>query len=807
MKDPVCGMDVDPATAAGHAEFQGTTYYFCSARCQARFEAEPSLYLTAAPAKHGCCHDHGAVTHAGGVAPVAFTSSASKAQPHSHGYAHTHGPASRSPRSAEQADDAREYTCPMHPEVVQKGPGACPICGMALEPVMASLDDGESPELVDMTRRFWWSAALTVPLLVAMAVDLVWPAWRHLLPAGAFAWAQFALATPVVVWGGRPFFERGWASIGTRHFNMFTLIALGVGVAYAYSVVATLAPGLFPAAARTHGEVGVYFEAAAAIVTLVLLGQVLELRARSRTSLAITRLLGLAPATAWKVGPHGDEEVPLPHVAVGDRLRVRPGDRVPVDGVVVDGVSSVDESMISGEPMPVAKSRDSDVTGGTINGTGAFVMEARRVGRDTLLAQIVRMVGDAQRSRAPIQRLADVVSAWFVPLVMVAAVLTFAVWAWLGPDPRVSHALLNAVAVLIIACPCALGLATPMSIMVGTGRGAEQGVLVRDAAALETLAGVDTIAIDKTGTITEGRPAVTSLDLAAGQTEDAVITAVAAVERSSEHPVAQALVAAATARGLGAGVAVEFQSTAGRGVRARVDGRLVVVGNAEHLAAAGVDVAPLAGAADARRSAGATVVFAAIDGRLAGAFGVADPVKAGAREALRALRAEGVRLVMLTGDHAATAKAVAAAVGVDAVDAGMSPQGKAEAIARLQAEGHVVAMAGDGVNDAPALARADVGIAMGTGTDVANDASGLTLVSGDLTALVRARRLSRATIRNIRQNLFFAFVYNALGVPIAAGVLYPVAGWLLSPMLASAAMMVSSVSVIANALRLRRVPL
>jgi Cu+-exporting ATPase len=556
-----------------------------------------------------------------------------------------------------------------------------------------------------------------------------------------------------------------------------------------------------------HGEVGVYFEAAAAIVTLVLLGQVLELRARSRTSLAITRLLGLAPMTAWRVGRDGDEEVPLAHVVVGDRLRVRPGDRVPVDGVVVDGASSVDESMISGEPMPIAKSRDSAVTGGTINGAGSFVMEARRVGRDTLLAQIVRMVGDAQRSRAPIQRLADVVSAWFVPIVMLIAAATFAVWASLGPDPRVSHALLNAVAVLIIACPCALGLATPMSIMVGTGRGAEQGVLVRDAAALETLARVDTIAIDKTGTITEGRPAVTSIDLMAGHVEDTLVAVVAAVERGSEHPLAQALVAAATSRGVRPGAATDFQSVAGRGVRARVDGRLVVVGNAEHLLAEGVDVAPLAGVAAARRTGGATVVFAAVDGRLAGALGVSDPVKPGAREALRVLNAEGVRLVMLTGDHGATAAAVAAAVGMDAVEAGVSPQGKAAAIARLQAEGRVVAMAGDGVNDAPALARADVGIAMGTGTDVANEAAGLTLISGDLAALVRARRLSRATIRNIRQNLFFAFVYNALGVPIAAGVLYPVAGWLLSPMLASAAMMVSSVSVIGNALRLRRVAL
>jgi len=787
MKDPVCGMDVGPATAAGHAEFQGTTYYFCSARCQTRFEAGPARYLTAAPATPPCGHDHGAMS------------------PAAHGPAHHDAPARP---SAGAADDTREYTCPMHPEVVQHGPGACPICGMALEPVMASLDDRDAPELVDMRRRFWWSATLTAPLLAAMAIDVVWPSWRHALPAGAFAWAQFALATPVVVWGGRPFFERGWASLVTRHLNMFTLIALGVGVAYGYSVVATLAPGLFPDAARSHGEVGVYFEAAAAIVTLVLLGQVLELQARGRTSLAITRLLGLAPMTAWRVGQTGaDVEVPLAHVMVGDRLRVRPGDRVPVDGVVVDGGSSVDESMITGEAMPVAKTRDSAVTGGTINGAGSFVMEARRVGRDTLLAQIVRMVGDAQRSRAPIQRLADVVSSWFVPLVMAIAVVTFGAWAWLGPDPRVSHALLNAVAVLIIACPCALGLATPMSIMVGTGRGAEQGVLVRDAAALETLARVDTIAIDKTGTITEGRPAVTSVDVVAPASETDVVAKVAAVEQGSEHPLAQALVRAAATRGLAPGRAEDFQSMPGRGVRARVDGRVVLVGNAAHLVEAGIDVSPLAAAAAKRRGAGATVVFAAVDGRLVAAIGVSDPVKAGAREALQALRAEGVRLVMLTGDDAATAAAVATAVGVDDVRAGVLPGQKAEAIARLQAQGRVVAMAGDGVNDAPALARANVGIAMGTGTDVANEAAGLTLVSGDLAALLRARRLSRATIRNIRQNLFFAFVYNALGVPIAAGVLYPVAGWLLSPMIASAAMMVSSVSVIGNALRLRRVAL
>ena len=819
MIDPVCGMQVDPATAAARADYKGETYYFCSTSCRAKFEAAPETWLGQETRRPTCRHGHGRA-HAHN-------------HPHGHGTGHTHGhgtghahlhvaapaapascchaghgaaaPAASSPSAAGSAADGREYTCPMHPEVVQIGPGACPLCGMALEPKVASLDDGENPELADMTRRFRWSTALTLPVLGAMALDLV-PAWRHALPPAWMTWGQLAFATPVVVWGGWPFFERGWASLRTGALNMFTLIALGVGVAFGYSVVATVAPGLFPDAVRGHGgQVGVYFEAAATIVVLVLLGQVLELRARSRTSQAITRLLGLAPATARRVDPlGGDADVPLAHVGVGDRLRVRPGERVPVDGVVVEGASTVDESMITGEPMPVAKARDAAVTGGTINGTGSFVMEARRVGADTLLAQIVRLVGDAQRSRAPIQRLADTVSGWFVPLVIAAAVATFAVWAWVGPDPRVSYALLNAVAVLIIACPCALGLATPMSIMVGTGRGAEAGVLVKQAAALEGLDRVDTLAIDKTGTITEGRPALTSVETRPGLQDGDVLALAASVERASEHPLAQAIVAAATARGVRVSAVDGFASVTGQGVRGVVEGRLVLVGSAALLDEAGVDTAPLAPGAERRRRRGETVMFVAIDGRLAGLLGVADPVKPGAREALATLRAEGLRIVMLTGDDRLTAEAVAREVGLDDVEANVLPAGKAAIVARFQAEGRRVAMAGDGVNDAPALARADVGIAMGTGTDIAIESADITLVKGDLGGIVRARRLSRATMRNIRQNLFFAFVYNALGVPIAAGLLYPVFGWLLSPMIASAAMTVSSVSVIGNALRLRR---
>jgi len=629
---------------------------------------------------------------------------------------------------------------------------------------------------------------------------------QHAMSPAWMTWSQFLLATPVVVWGGWPFFVRGWASVVNRHLNMFTLIALGVGAAYGFSVVATLAPGIFPAAFRTHGDqIGVYFEPAALIVVLVLLGQVLELRARSQTSSAIKRLLGLAPTTARRVGAGGeDEDVPLEHVHVGDHLRVRPGERVPVDGTVVEGSTTVDESMVTGEPIPVEKALSSKVTGGTVNGTGSFVMKAERVGSDTLLSQIVRLVSEAQRSRAPIQRLVDTVSGWFVPLVILVAVITFAVWATVGPEPRFAHALVNAVAVLIIACPCALGLATPMSIMVGTGRGAELGVLLRNAESLEVMEAIDTIVVDKTGTLTEGKPSLTTVVSEPGFDDSELLRLVASLERASEHPLAEAIVRGATDRGIAPVAAENFRSVTGKGVVGTVAGRIVGIGNAALLAELGADAARNAGRADELRKDGETVMLVAIDGAFAGLIGVADKVKGTTVEAIRELRAEGLRIVMLTGDSRVTAEAVARNVGIDAVEAEVLPEQKAQVVKRLQAEGRRVAMAGDGINDAPALAQADVGIAMGTGTDVAMESAGVTLVQGDLRGLVRARRLSRATMRNIRQNLFFAFVYNVLGVPVAAGVLYPAFGLLLSPIIASAAMTFSSVSVIGNALRLRR---
>jgi Cu+-exporting ATPase len=707
------------------------------------------------------------------------------------------------------AAEAAEYTCPMHPEVRQRGPGACPICGMALEPVVATLDERPDAELTDMVRRFRWSLLLTAPLLALMALDLVAGPRLLWVPEGsARHWLELALATPVVAWGGRPFFERGWRSVVLRRLNMFTLIVLGVGAAYAYSTVATVAPGVFPDSFRMGTAVAVYFEAAAAIVVLVLLGQVLELRARSRTSAAIRNLLRLAPATARRIAEDGSErDVPLEQVQVGDRLRVRPGDRVPVDGTVVEGHTAIDESMVTGEPMPVEKTPGSTVTGGTVNGTGSVVMEATRVGADTLLARIVRMVGEAQRSRAPIQRLADTVSAWFVPAVIAVAATTFLVWAVWGPEPRLAHGLVNAVAVLIIACPCALGLATPMSIMVGTGRGAEIGVLFRDAQALETLERVTTLVVDKTGTLTEGRPSLTLVEPAPGFDEATLLGLAASLEQASEHPLAAALVAGARERGVGLSPADAFASATGRGITGRVGGREVAAGSEGHLDALGVPTEALRARAGQIRPAGQTVVFVAVDGRPAGLLAVTDRVKDTAAAAVRDLRSDGVSVTMLTGDTRATAEAVARIVGIDAVEAGVLPDGKAGVVARLQLSGARVAMAGDGINAAPALARADVGIAMGTGTDIAMESSGVTLVKGDLRGVARARRLSAATMRNIRQNLFFAFVYNALGVPVAAGVLYPVAGVLLSPMLASLAMVLSSVSVIANALRLRRVAL
>jgi Cu+-exporting ATPase len=696
----------------------------------------------------------------------------------------------------------------MHPEIVRDEPGACPICGMALEPRVVTLAES-NPELDDMARRFWISLAFTLPVLALMVSDLLpGQPLQRILSVDVRPWFELALATPVVLWGGWPFFARGWLSILNRHLNMFTLIALGVGAAYGYSVVATLFPAAFPDSFRLDGRVATYFEPAAVIVVLVLLGQVLELRARAGTSAAIRNLLGLAPKTARRIDAGGLEiDVPLEQVVVGDRLRVRPGERVPVDGTVIEGATTVDESMVTGEPVPVEKGAEAGVTGGTINGTGAFIMKAEKVGGDTLLAQIVRMVSEAQRSRAPIQRLADTVSGWFVPLVIAAAIITFIVWAGYGPEPRLAHALVNAVAVLIIACPCALGLATPMSIMVGTGRGAEAGVLIRHAEALETLEKVTTIVVDKTGTLTEGRPALVSVEPATGFDEATLLSFIASVEHVSEHPLASAIVTGARDRRLDLSPVTGFESTTGKGVSGHVGGRAVIVGNMAHFAERGIDPGPLAARADALRREGQTVMFAAVDGAPAGIVGVADPIKATTREAIDALHREGLRLVMLTGDNRTTAEAVARSLGIDEIEADVLPDQKAMAVRRLQERGQRVAMAGDGINDAPALAQADVGIALGTGTDVAMESAGVTLVKGDLRGIVVARKLSRSTMKNIRQNLFFAFVYNMLGVPIAAGALYPFVGLLLSPMIASAAMTFSSVSVISNALRLRRVRL
>ena len=754
-------MTIDPADAVGHFDYKGQTYYFCAESCLEQFRENPEHFLNP------------------------------------------------DLRAAAPVDFEAEYTCPMHPEVRQKGPGSCPICGMALEPVDAAHVEERNVELEDMTRRFFVSLVLTAPILAFMVAELL-PGrpLDRVVSHGLRNWIEFALATPVVWWGGAPFFERGWASIVNRYLNMFTLIALGVAAAYTYSVAAVLAPGLFPDSFRMGGEVAVYFEPAAVIVVLVLLGQVLELRARSRTSTAIRGLLGLTPKTARRVESDGTEhDVPLEHVSVGDRLRVRPGERIPVDGIVLEGTTTVDESMVTGEPIPVEKVAEASVTGGTVNGTGTFVMRAERVGRDTLLAQIVRMVSEAQRSRAPIQRLADAVSSWFVPIVIAVALITFIVWSVYGPEPRLAYALVNAVAVLIIACPCALGLATPMSIMVGTGRGAEAGVLIRHAEALETLEKVTTIVVDKTGTLTEGKPRLVTVEPVGQFDASAMLRLAASLEHVSEHPLAAAIMAGAKERSLPLADVKQFESVTGQGVSGVVDGRRVAIGNVRHLETLRIDPGPLRDRADDLRRQGQTVMFVAIDAIAAGLVGVADPIKTTTAEAIRALHDDGVKVVMLTGDNRATADVVAKAVGIDRVEADVLPDQKAVVIKRLQAQGERVAMAGDGINDAPALAQADVGIAMGTGTDIAMESAGVTLVKGDLRGIVRARRLSRATMGNIRQNLFFAFVYNALGVPVAAGILYPVLGVLLSPMIASAAMTFSSVSVIANALRLRRAPL
>jgi len=759
-KDPVCGMSVDPVKTAHRTTHQGTEYVFCCAGCRTKFIADPQKYLNK--------------------------------------------PDKAVMKADEPAPPGTIYTCPMDPEIRQEGPGICPICGMALEPETISLDDAPNPELGDMTRRFWIALALTVPVFVMEMGGHVFG--RPIIADHNLSnWIQLILATPVVLWAGGPFFARGYLSLKTRNLNMFTLIAMGTGIAWLYSIVATLAPQAFPPAFRTgHGAVAVYFESAAMITVLVLLGQVLELRARERTSGAIRSLMKLAPTRARRVNADGsDEDIALENVAAGDQLRVRPGEKVPVDGVVVEGRSALDESLLTGEAMPVTKESGDQVIGGTLNTTGALLIRADKVGRDTMLARIVQMVANAQRSRAPIQRLADQVSGWFVPLVILAALIAFMVWSIFGPEPRFVFAMVAAVTVLIIACPCALGLATPMSIMVGVGRGAESGILVRDAEALERMARIDTLIVDKTGTLTEGKPAVTQVLAQNGFAQDDVLTLAASVEQWSEHPLAQAIVAAAKARGLTLRPAGDFNSPVGRGAQARIDGQMVRIGQSDWMMAEDVDVSGLGAQAEDLRMGGASVVFVGIDRRAAGLIAIADPIKTSARDAVAALRQAGLRIVMLTGDHALSAQAVAGQLGIAEIEAGVTPGRKSEVVARLRAEGARVAMAGDGVNDAPALAAAEVGIAMGTGTDVAMESAGVTLLKGDLTGIVRARTLSQAVMRNIRQNLLFAFIYNAAGVPIAAGILYPVFGILLSPMIAAAAMALSSVSVISNALRLR----
>jgi Cu+-exporting ATPase len=701
-----------------------------------------------------------------------------------------------------------QYTCPMHPQVISDRPGSCPICGMALEPLTVSVEEEEDPELRDMTRRFWISLVLTAPLVV-IAMGHAIPGLGHWLSPALRGWIELALATPVVLWCGWPLLVRGWQSVVHRSLNMFTLIAMGVGVAWTYSLVAVVAPGIFPASFRDEsGAVGVYFEAAAVITSLVLLGQVLELRARRSTSGAIRALLGMAAKTARRLRDDGaEEDIPLQEVHIGDRLRVRPGEKVPVDGTVLEGRSAVDESMITGEPIPVEKQPGDKVIGSTVNATGSFIMRAERVGSDTLLARIVQMVGEAQRSRAPIQRLADKVAGWFVPAVILAAIVTFVVWSIWGPAPAMAFAILNAVAVLIIACPCALGLATPMSVMVGVGRGAQAGVLIRNAEALEVMERIDTLIVDKTGTLTEGKPKLVSLRPAAGWTEADLLHFAASIERGSEHPLAAAIVSGATERGIEPAEAQEFESVTGKGVRGRVNGRAMALGNAGFMEQLHVDTSAMLARAEELRRDGQTVMFVAVDGKPAGLLGVADPIKGSTPEAVRMLRDAGVEIVMVTGDSRTTAAAVAGKLGLTRVEAEVLPDQKAAVVRRLQQEGRKVAMAGDGVNDAPALAQADVGIAMGTGTDVAMESAGITLVKGDLRGIAKARLLSRAAVRNIRQNLFFAFIYNAIGIPIAAGVLYPVFGLLLNPMIAAAAMSFSSVSVVGNALRLRRVQL
>jgi Cu+-exporting ATPase len=762
--DPACGMVVEPEKARHRAEHAGHSYFFCSAECREKFAADPARYVVSSPGRRG---------------PIA-------------------------------APDEVLWTCPMHPQIVRKEPGNCPICGMTLEPMTPTAGDAVSPELRDMTRRFWVGVALSVPLLaIVMAEHFDKPALDAVLFPRPAVWIQLILGTPAVLWGGWPFFQRGWASVASRRLNMFTLIALGTGVAYFYSLIAALAPGIFPASFRNaDGQVPLYFEAAAVIVTLVLLGQMLELRARSQTSSAIRALLDLAPKRARRLRKDGsDEDIPLEDVVPGDRLRVRPGEKVPVDGVVLEGRSAIDESMITGEPVPAEKNPGDKVTGATVNTTGSFVMRAERVGSDTLLAQIVAMVAEAQRSRAPIQRLVDTISAWFVPSVIIIAAATFVAWSILGPAPAMGFALVNAVAVLIIACPCALGLATPMSIMVGTGRGARAGVLVKNAEALELMEKIDTLVVDKTGTLTEGKPRLVGVTAIGSVEKDELLQLAASLELGSEHPLAAAIVAGAEARRLKISPAMDFVTVPGKGVTGLVDGRRVAVGNTALFASLGIEPGELQARADALRREGQGVMLVAIDGRATGLVAVADPIKESAIGALKALREEGIRVVMLTGDSRTTAAAVGRKLGIDDVVAEVLPDQKAAAVKKFQDEHRFVAMAGDGINDAPALAQAQVGIAMGTGADVAMESAAVTLIKGDLQGIARARRLSRATMRNIRQNLFFAFIFNALAVPIAAGVLYPALGLLLNPMIASASMSMSSVLVVTNALRLRTIGL
>lgn len=754
--DPVCGMTVDPATSKHHLTHHGETFHFCSAGCRTKFAADPAKYLAKEKAPEPA-------TPAGTI-----------------------------------------YTCPMHPEIRQVGPGSCPICGMALEPEVASLETGPNPELADMTRRFWIGGALALPAVVLeMGGHLAGP--HDWIDPALSNWIQLVVTTPAVLWAGWPFFVRGWQSLVTRNLNMFTLIAMGTGVAYLYSVVATVAPQIFPATFRSHdGAVAVYFEPAAVITVLVLLGQVLELRARDATSGAIKALLRLAPKTARRVDADGGEhEVEIDTLHAGDHLRVRPGEKVPVDGIILEGRSALDESLVTGESMPVTKETGAKVIAGTLNQSGGFIMRADKVGRETLLSQIVQMVADAQRSRAPIQRLADQVAGWFVPTVIAVAIAAFAAWAWFGPEPRLAFGLVAAVSVLIIACPCALGLATPMSIMVGVGRGAQAGVLIKNAEALERMEKIDTLVVDKTGTLTEGKPKVVAIVPAAGFVEDDILRIAASVERASEHPLADAIVRAAKEKQLTLAQVEQFDAPTGKGATGIIDGRSIVLGNARYLVSIGIDTRALDAEAERMRQDGATVINMAVDGKLAGLFAIADPVKASTPEALRALADEGIKVIMLTGDNRTTAEAVARRLGIAEVEAEVLPDQKSAVVTKLQKAGRSVAMAGDGVNDAPALAAAEVGIAMGTGTDVAMESAGVTLLGGDLTGIVRARRLSQATMSNIRQNLFFAFIYNAAGIPIAAGILYPTFGVLMSPIIAAAAMALSSVSVVGNALRLR----